>query len=195
MQNAAPNGNDGKALNYVQGNDIFLLDSLSPQSTAKLIGDMANLAKAANGNPINFYINSPGGKVALTNTIMHWINLARLNGTVVTTTVMGSAGSSASIIAVNGNRGERIMSEYALHLVHFGSVTQEITLPSEVEKAAKNLRHYKERSLDIYTKNTRATRKQLLKIMEDEQGYLNAQECLKLGFCDKVLTANGYQER
>lgn len=174
--------------NFFYGNYLFLLDSLEDEKTyyaiadlTKFVMDTENQAKS-----LNIFINSPGGSVLLMNTIIGLINSAKLRGLEVNTYIFGIAASAASVIAVTGTK--RIMSKNALHFVHFGIIPQYLTKITEIDKSSKFVKKIQKQAEDLYLENCKnLDHDKYLKLIEDEMGYLTADECLKLGFCDEII--------
>ncbi|MDR1826214.1 MAG: ATP-dependent Clp protease proteolytic subunit [Rickettsiales bacterium] len=203
------NGMFGKNanLNIVFKDQIFLLDTIETDNTQRAIVTMARSIKhqikkaqslanrVKSGGRVakdewpalEVYINSPGGDLYAYQTILGLLTMAKMNRVTVKTIVFGWAASAASMLAVHGSPGHRVMYKDALHMVHFGTFDQYITKETEIEKSARELERYKRIGRDTYLLNTRIGDKKLKALMEDEMGYLGALECLELGFCDMVI--------
>lgn len=193
---ATPGGNS--IFNYMQDTNIFILDCLNTVNCANLIGDLAAFSKNAGQKQadkkdqfLNIYINSNGGNTNILFTIQGLLTNIRNSGYKIRTNVYGEAKSCASMLAIMGDKGHRTMSEFATHLVHFGTTTTKITKSTEIEKAKKYSDNHIKNMKSFYLRNTKITEKHLNKLMEDEFGFLNAEECLKLHFCDKILMLDG----
>lgn len=175
--------------NYMYTNKVFLLDEITPTNCAFLIGDLTQFI----GDPenekkrLNLFINSPGGDANTMMTILGLLNLARLNDIYITTYVLGLAGSAASIIAAQGD--SRFISDISRHFVHFGSIFDTTSKPSEIEKTYQQNKDYAEKMQDLYIKSCKGKmpRELLLSLQSDERGYLNARQCLKYGLCDVII--------
>lgn len=204
--------NESKQDNYVSGNKVFILDYITQKSTAELIGHLSNLVDSLPfsetpkpdmpfKNPyqvyedkykiIDVYINSCGGNLAQTKSIMALLNLARAKGAVIRTTVLGAAASAASLIAIQGTKNFRIMYEQSYNLVHYGHSHYDIDRADEMEKAA--VKEKNERALfnAPYLKYTDLTQKDLTKLQKTEFGHMDAKQCLAKGLCDWILTTDG----
>ena len=175
--------------NYMYNNKVFLLDEITSTNCAFLIGDLTQFIGDPENNQkkLNVFINSPGGDVNTMITIIGLLNLARLNDIYVTTYVLGLAGSAASLIAIQGDT--RIMSNISRHFVHFGSIFDTTSKPSEIEKTYQQNKDYAEQMQELYIKACKGklSKAKLLELQSDERGYLNAEQCVKYGLCDMII--------
>lgn len=207
--------NTSRRLNYISGNKIFLLGMIDTESVNELIGNISNMVDdlhwgpvySANHAPISnpyhvdrraiknqiidVYINSCGGYVNETKSIMMLLNMARAKGAIIRTTNMGKAASSASLIAIQGTPGFRIMYEQAYNMIHYGKSTLSIDRFQEMERAAQYEKEMRDSFNAPYLQCTDLTSDELNELLRTEQGYLNAQECLRKNICDWILTTNG----
>ena len=181
--------NHQSSRNYMYNDKVFILDEITADNCAYLIGDLTTFVwnEANSGKRLMIYINSPGGDVYTMMTILGLINVAKLNDINVITFVLGLAGSAASILATQGNL--RYMSNISTHFVHFGCIYDVTQKHSEIEKAYIQNKAYAEKMMLLYLKGCKGklSRNTLLKLQSDERGYLSADECLKYGFCDVVI--------
>lgn len=177
--------------NFFYGNYLFLLDELSDEKTYYAIADLTKYVTEdfTGDRTLNIFINSSGGSVMLMNTIIGLINMAKLKGIKVYTYVFGIAASAASVIGVLGDR--RVMSLNGMHFVHFGTIPQYLTKITEIEKSSKFVTKLQQQAEDIYLSCcSNLTHEKYLKLIEDEMGYITAEDCLKLGFCDEIVEHN-----
>lgn len=175
--------------NYMFGNTAFILDAITSDNCAYLIGDLTTfiLNEQNNGKSLIFIINSPGGDVNVLKTLLGLINLAKLNNILVSTFVLGEAGSAASILAIQGN--DRYMNILSKHFIHFGTLYDITQKRSEIEKVYQQNKEHAESIIDLYLENSneKLTRDVILKLQDDERGYLTAEQCLKYGLCDYII--------
>ena len=174
--------------NYLYDNFCFIQTELSEDTCHHLIADLAKfiLSDENKGKTLNFFIDSPGGVATTMNQISGLITLAKLREIKVVTWVFGFAGSSASLLAVQGD--ERFMTKNATHFVHFGFIPNFLTKSTEIEKSYQQNKDWHNRIKEIYLKNCKGlTEEKLTILMEDEFGTITGEECLKLGFCDTII--------
>jgi len=174
--------------NYMYKNTVYLLDEISDNSCAYLIGDLYDFVTNPQNfdTPLNFIINSPGGDVYVMMTILGLINIAKLNGIQVNTFVMGIAASAASVIAIQGD--SRKITKISRHFIHFGSMWSLTERHSEIEKIYEQTKDYAERIDNLYLQSCPGlTAEKLRNLQLDERGYLNAEQCIEYGLCDAII--------
>lgn len=173
-------------------NMYSMILSLPPSPIYTSGANMSSPYEIQQNNPIlDVYINSGGGNFEVLLQFESLFGLAKNHGFIVRTFVPAYAGSCASMLATQGTNGYRIMGEHARHFVHFGSTTNTVSRESEIDKSYQDMRAHARASKNIYLKHTKIPEKRLNELRQDEYGYLDAKECLQLGFCDWILTANG----
>ena len=199
----------GKGNNFATNNNkIFILGKFSEDETNEMIGHLACMVDsmkpctmysmpATITNPydlgdsdrpvIDVYINSHGGSAEILHSISTLLSIAKSRGALIRTTVLGTAASSGSLLAIQGTPGFRIMYSKAYHFVHFGHHGISAHKPEEVELMAKHITEYTTETLKLYTDHTKLTQRNLDKLTKNECGHLNANECLQYGLCDWVI--------
>ena len=174
-------------------NMYSMIDSVTPKT--KYHGDykMKSPYELPKQNPValDVFINSGGGSFDVLGQFSSLFALAKNKGMIVRTFVPAYAGSSASMLAIQGTPGYRIMGENGQHFVHFGCTTNKVAKESEIDKAYLDMKNHAAASEKIYLSNTHISKEQLKELRMDEYGYLSAKECLHLGFCDWILLNNG----
>ena len=120
--------------NYMYNNKVFILDEITSNNCAYLIGDLTDyiLNDQNQGKKLVFVINSPGGEVYTAFNLIGLINLAKLYNIEIITFVLGCASSAGSMLAIQGDT--RFMSKQAKHFVHFGMIFDVTSKHSEIEK-------------------------------------------------------------
>lgn len=175
--------------NYMYNNKVFILDEITHNNCAYLIGDLTEFIfnEANHGKKLIFMINSPGGEVYTAMNLIGLINLAKLYDIEIVTIVLGYAGSAASMLAIQGNT--RFIGQQAKHFVHFGSIFDVTSKHSEIEKIYLQNKEYAENMISLYQEacDGKLSRDILLKLQSDERGYVNAEACLKYGLADIVV--------
>lgn len=175
--------------NYMYGDKVFLLDTITSNNCAYLIGDITTyiLDERNNGKRLIFMINSPGGEVDTMLSLLGLMNMARLYNIEIYTFVLGVAGSAASMLAVQGDA--RYMSSLSKHFIHFGCIYDMTTKHSEIEKMYHQNKEYADNIVNLYLDacDKKLSKTDLLRLQSDERGYLSAEQCLKYGLCDSII--------
>jgi ATP-dependent protease ClpP protease subunit len=137
-------------------------------------------------------INAPGGDVLVYNGISSMFALAKSRGAIIRTNNIGYAASCASLLAVQGTPGYRIMFEHAYNLVHYGRVSVSGSRENELEIATQNSKKSRELLFTTYEKYTKLTPEEIEKYKTVEKsGQLFAKQCLAKRLCDWILTSDG----
>jgi len=101
---------------------IFLVGEINHASAARVMMQMLYLEDQKRGQPINFYINSPGGSVDDT---LALYDTMRFISSEVATYCIGRAYSGGSVLLAAGEPGKRHILPHAKVMIHqpYGGVT------------------------------------------------------------------------
>ena len=152
-------------------------DSLSNSIVAQLL-----YLDSVNHNPINLYINSPGGSITSGMAIYDTMNYIKSK---VSTICIGLAASMAAFLLSSGEKGMRFClpnSEVMIHQPLGGAKGQ----ATEIQIAAERILKLKAKLNKILSSNTGQS---LEKIQDDTERdyFLSADEALEYGLIDKIL--------
>jgi len=170
---------------------IILLGTPIDDNISNLI--CAQLLFLESENPdreINFYINSPGGSVTAGLAIydtMQYISAP------VATLCLGQAASMGALLLAAGESGMRYALPHSRILLHqpAGGFQGQAT---DIDIQAKEIIRLKSMLNDILSKHTG----QKLKRIEedtDRDYFMSAEECVKYGVIDRVLTSRSELEK
>lgn len=174
--------------NFVKDGRVYIMGPFDRSISAKVIPDCINLIdmmRHAKQSAIEIFINSGGGYASELYSLLSVIDMAHEEGIKVITYNMGVAGSCASILAVCGD--ERYMSQYGVNYPHLGSTSYCVETFEQMERENKRVKSWMNQTVDIYAAHTKLKRQQLMKFLSDDNWNLNVAECLKYGFCDKII--------
>lgn len=129
---------------------------------------------------VTVWINSPGGSAFAADQIY---NMLRDYSGHVTVKIDAIAASAASIIAMAGD--EVLISPVATMMIH-NPATIAIGNVDDLEKAIQMLTAIKESILNAYMLKTGMSHKKLSDMM-DAETFLDAKECVSLGFADAMI--------
>lgn len=178
-----------KALeNFVRGNRVYILGPFDRSISSTVVPDLRDLIdmmETAKEPVIEFYINSHGGYAAELLSLISLIHMAKSVGIKIVTYNLGIAYSCGSLLAVMGDY--KYMSRYADNLPHLGQAFICPTTVEQLERGARHVADWFSTIIDIYAQNTKISKKELTKILKDDECHLNAEECLKYGFCDEIF--------
>ena len=137
-------------------------------------------------------IDSSGGHFIAYKAIASMFALAKSKGAIIRTSNIGQAASCASMLAIQGTPGYRIMSEFAYNMIHYGDSSARGNREFELETATRNKVKDRAQMFSVYERYTKLTEKEMDKFKTVESsGTLFANQCLIKHLCDWILTNNG----
>jgi ATP-dependent Clp protease, protease subunit len=163
---------------------VFLVGPVS-EITANLI--VAQLLYLESENPdkdIFFYINSPGGSVSAGLAIYDTMQFIKPD---VSTLCVGQAASMGATLLAAGDTGKRFCLPNSRVMIHqpSGGFQGQV---SDIEIHAKEILYLKARLNEILAKHTGKTVEAISRD-SDRDFFMGAEEAVKYGIVDKVLTA------
>ena len=205
--------NRSEELNFASADfKIYIMDRFKQEKCAELIANLQSMIDSSPSHPIytttdtikspyelpktnpvalDVYISSTGGDFDVLNQLSFLFAMAKNKGIIVRTSVPAYAGSCASMLAIQGTPGFRIMGENAQHFVHFGRTVNEVNLETEIDKAYQDMHNHANSTKKLYLRYTNISESELKELRSDQYGYVSAKKCLHLGFCDWILQNNG----
>ena len=137
---------------------------------------------SVNHNPINLYINSPGGSITSGMAIYDTMNYIKSD---VSTICIGMAASMAAFLLSSGEKKLRYIlpnSEVMIHQPLGGAQGQ----ATEIKIAAERILKLKEKLNEILSKNT-GQNIEKIQIDTERDYFLSADEAVQYGLVDKIL--------
>jgi len=136
---------------------------------------------------IEIYINSNGGDSSIAMHIIHLLELAQRRGITVRTIVMRDAYSAGSLLAIVGTPGERYISNYGEHLIHYGqSYNPEYRSPLQADRSAARTKRWFGNMLDHYKRY--ADVPNLEAVIADDNFFIPANKCIRWKLADKDIS-------
>lgn len=180
--------NKSKSCNFVDGNNVYILGEFDRTISINVIPKLVDLiagSRYIKDPEIDIYINSCGGIAYELIGLMTLIQRAKAQGIKINTYNIGIAYSCGSLLSVLGDH--RYMYRYADNLPHLGQV---FIAPQTVEQLNRGTQHacdWFNIIYEIYATYTKMPKKELMKVLKDDDYHMNAEECLKNGFCDEII--------
>jgi ATP-dependent Clp protease protease subunit len=165
---------------------IVIMDTdVNEHSASLIVAQMLFLESEGPGDPINFYINSPGGSVTAGMGIYDTMQFIK---SPVHTYVFGQAASMGSLLAQAGEPDHRYMMPHARHMIHQPSGGAR-GMVSDIEITYKEIQRLKEELTRIYVTHNSANKtfEQLTKDM-DRDTWMTAHQAVEYGLVDKIVT-------
>ena len=162
---------------------IFLSDEVNDATASLVVAQLLYLEAQDPDKDISFYINSPGGSVTAGMAIYDTMNFIKCD---VSTVCIGMAASMGAFLLSAGTKGTRFAlpnSEIMIHQPLGGFRGQ----ASDIKIHADMILRTKERLNRILAENTGKTYEQVC-LDTDRDNFLTAEEALKYGLIDKIMT-------
>ena len=165
---------------------IYLFDPIFPWTTESLIRDLLEM-NSQSQEPINIFINSPGGYVT---DALGIVDVMKAIKSPINTIVLGRAASAASLIATCG--GKRYISANSEVMIHEAAMQGFGYIDTRDEKFAKALKRLDEmnaRVNNIYAKQTGKSFEEISKVMGTKDDiFMTAEQAIAFGLADTILT-------
>lgn len=168
---------------------IVILDTdVNSHSASLIVAQLLFLEKESSEQPVNFYINSPGGSVTAGMSIYDTMQFIKCP---VHTVVIGQAASMGSLLAQAGEAGHRYIMKHARHMIHQPSGGAQ-GMVSDIAITYKEIERLKVELTQIYVNHNSAgkTYEQFEKDM-DRDTWLTAEQAVEYGLADKIITKRG----
>ncbi len=169
---------------FLKRRKIFLWGAVSDESARDITEKLLYLETMAPGEPITFYINTPGGSITAGMAIYDTI---RLISSPVKVIVTGMAASMGSILLSAPAKGNRLLYPHAQVMIHQPLIVGQFEGPAV--------------DINIQAREMERTREELNRILADASGqplekitrdtdrdfYLNAEEAIAYGLADAIV--------
>ena len=162
---------------------IFLTGPIEDNLASLICAQMLFLESEAPDEPINLYINSPGGVVSAGLAMYDTMQYIK---SPVSTVCLGQAASAASLILCAGASGTRYATPNSKIMIHqpSGGFSGQAT---DIKIQAEEILKTKKRINEIYKKHLNISINEIDKAMERDR-FFDPQEAMKFGLIDKVIT-------
>ncbi len=169
---------------FLEQRKIFLWGAVTDESAKDLTEKLLYLEAVAPGQPITFYINSPGGSITAGMAVYDTMKLVTSPITVVVT---GMAASMGSILLSGAPKGRRLLYPHSRVLIHQPLISGRMVGPaSDINIQAKEMEKIRAELNQILAT---ASGQPLERINRDTDRdfYLNAQEAIAYGLADRIV--------
>jgi ATP-dependent Clp protease protease subunit len=163
---------------------IFLVGPVTEISANLIVAQLLFLESENADKDIHFYINSPGGLVSAGMAIYDTMQFIKPD---VSTLCIGQAASMGSLLLTAGAKGKRFCLSNSRVMIHqpMGGFQGQA---SDIEIHAKEILFLKGRLNELMAKHTGQSIKTIEKDT-DRDNFLSAEESVKYGLVDSVLTS------
>ncbi|MBI4437961.1 ATP-dependent Clp endopeptidase proteolytic subunit ClpP [Candidatus Uhrbacteria bacterium] len=162
---------------------IFLGTEIDDTVANLVIAQLLFLESQDKAKDIKLYVNSPGGSVTAGLAIYDAMQYVKPD---VSTICVGLAASMGAVLLAAGAKGKRFALPNAEVMIHqvLGGVQGQAT---DIKIHAERILKIKDRLNDILAKHT-GKKKSLVEQDTERDYFLTAQEAVKYGLTDKVIT-------
>lgn len=163
---------------------VYLWGVVDDKSAREITTKLLLLEADKPGQPINFYINSPGGVVTSGMVIY---DTMKMISSPVHTICMGLAASMGSILLSGGEKGHRFIYPHGEVMIHQPSLGGYIRgVSSDLEIQARQTQRVKHIGAKILAENCGKTIDEIMRDF-DRDYWMDAEEAIKYGIADKVV--------
>jgi ATP-dependent Clp protease protease subunit len=161
---------------------IFLGTPINSDVANVLVAQLLLLDSQSSEQPIQLYINSPGGEVYAGLAIY---DTMKFISAPVHTTCVGIAMSMGSVILMAGAKGHRVSLPHSRIMIHQGSAGFRGNTP-DIEVQAREVLSLRDMLADIYHQHTGHSTDKLLRDMERDY-FMNPEQAVEYGLIDRVV--------
>lgn len=171
---------------FLEERKVFLWGEINDESAKDVTEKLIYLELKAPGQPISFFINTPGGSITAGLAIYDTMQLIQSPVSVIVT---GLAASMGSVLLCGAKKGRRFLFPHSRVLIHQPLIMGQIEASAvdihiqaqEMEKSRAELNQIlaqaSGQSLEKITHDT------------DRDFYLNAEEAIAYGLADEIITS------
>lgn len=162
---------------------IFLGSAIDSEVANVVTAQLLLLDSQSSEQPINLFINSPGGEVyagLAIYDVMQYISAP------VHTNCVGIAMSMASVILMAGTNGNRVALPHSRIMIHAGSAGFPRASLPDLEVQAREFLDVRDMLEEIYHRHTGRPHEQLRKDMERDN-FMAPEKAVEYGLIDRVI--------
>ena len=162
---------------------IFLGSPIDSEVANVVTAQLLLLDSQSREQPINLFINCPGGEVyagLAIYDVMQYISAP------VHTNCVGIAMSMGSVILMSGSKGNRVALPHSRSMIHAGSAGFPRASLPDLEVQAREFTDIRNMMEEIYQRHTGHSREKLRVDMERDR-FMSPQQALEYGLIDRVI--------
>ena len=163
--------------------NVYLWGPVEDANSRKIIEQMVYLDAVDPGNPIHFYINSPGGMVTAGYAIYDVMQSVQ---SPVHTYCLGFAASMGSTLLSAGQKGCRFIYPRAEVMIHQPSMGSFQANSADIEINARQIAKAKDITASLLAANCGQSKEKVLSDF-DRDYWMNATEAVAYGIVDRII--------
>lgn len=161
---------------------IFLYEPINSLVASSIIAQLLHLQCENPNEPIQLYIDSPGGSAEDAMAIIDAMNYISCD---VQTVCVGMCASAAALILACGKKGKRTALPHGKVMIHQPLIMQTGGQQTDIDITANNLRKCRDEIEDLLSKATGKNKTTIHKDTERDN-QLTAKEAMAYGLIDKI---------
>lgn len=166
---------------------IFLGSPIDSEVANVMVAQLLLLDSQSQEEPINLFINCPGGEVYSGLAIYDVMQYIRAP---VHTNCVGIAMSMGSVILMAGEAGHRVALPNSRIMIHAGSAGFPRASLPDLEVMAREYSNIRDRMVSIYEKHTGQTANRISRDLERDY-FMAPEEAREYGLIDSVVSPRG----
>ncbi len=163
---------------------IFLGSAIDSEVANVMVAQLLLLDSQSHEEPINLFINSPGGEVYAGMAIYDVMQYIRAP---VHTNCVGIAMSMGSVILMAGEPGHRVALPNSRIMIHAGSAGFPRASLPDLEIMAREYNNIREQMVGIYERHTGQSAARIRQDLERDY-FLSPAEAREYGLIDSIVT-------
>ena len=173
-------------VNLFDNRIIRLNKTIDAAVAEEIVDQLLKLDTIKSKKDIIFYINSPGGAVSAGMAIYDAMQMVKND---IRTICIGRCASMAAVLLSGGTKGKRYITPNSEVMIHEVS-SFNMGKVGELKIDYEHTNTLNERIIKLLAENTGKTVKQVRHDIQLKDRWFNAEEALKYGLGDKILTKN-----
>lgn len=163
---------------------VYLGSPIDDEVANVIVAQLLHLESAAPGDPIDLYVNSPGGSPSAMLAIYDAMQYVR---SPVFTTCVGQASADAAVLVAGGEAGHRAVLAHARMVLHQPSTQTRGDVPDLI-LAADEIVRVRSQLEELLARHT-GKDAETLRRDTDRALVLTAEQAVAYGLADEVITA------
>ena len=173
-------------VNLFDNRIIRLNKTIDAAVAEEIVDQLLKLDTIKSKKDIIFYINSPGGAVSAGMAIYDAMQMVKND---IKTICIGRCASMAAVLLSGGTKGKRYITPNSEVMIHEVS-SFNMGKVGELKIDYEHTNTLNEQIIKLLAENTGKTVKQVRHDIQLKDRWFNAEEALKYGLGDKILTKN-----
>ena len=162
---------------------LFLTGEITEETSNRFVSEILHLAES--NEPIDIYLNSPGGSVNAGMVIYDVIQSLE-NKVPVNIYCIGMAASMGAVILAGGHKGRRYILPHSKCMIHEPLISGGLGgSASSIKKTADSILETKDITNGVLAKHTGRSMKEINRATSFDN-FMNAKESVKFGLCDEI---------